>query len=349
MSVERSFEIDRAAVREELVRSAPRTVLFVLPEGVLHLHDELQEIAEELGIACFIGGDPHWGGCDVPVDALDTLGVDLIVSLGHTRFFRAHESQVVFLPLRCRIAVDDSTLPAILAPLAEAGHRRLSVGWSTEFERFAEPVLAYLRTRHEVLLPRAGALVRAGQVLGCDYHGVIARDSEVDAHLLVSDAFHSTGALYFVDTPVWWLNPYDLCLRDISALRAPLLRRRVETLRRAETATRFGVVIERRLGQRRVEVARRLAGHLRERGASATLLFMSDVTPERLRRFVPQIELFVNTACPRIESFDEYDVPVLNLREALALCGRLPRESVFAASFLELDAREQGSGHGTIG
>lgn len=323
------FGVDRDAVLSVIRQRGATTVLMLFPEGVLHEGPALAEWLGRQGVSALVWGDPHWGGCDVPQHLADSYHLDLVLSFGHTQYMVGGDERVVYVPMLLRVAPTDAGLVQALTPIVESGVRSVSLAWSTEYEDVGRRVHAWLLERVDVRVAGAGPRVSPGQVLGCDYSGLSALAGGVDAHLIVADAFHATGGLLAVDGVMLWLDPSSVELRDITPLRQELIEARLLDVAAACGARRFGVLVERRLGQVRLEPARRLKALLEEWGAQASILIVHDITPEKLARFVPAIEVFVNTACQRVESFPERGVRILGIREILAVVGRIPAERLY--------------------
>jgi diphthamide biosynthesis enzyme Dph1/Dph2-like protein len=281
------------------------------------------------GVSALVSTDSHFGGCDLPLDATERLGVDLLLSFGHTRYLSGTDDRVAFVPLLLLVQPTDEGLDVSLGAVLEAGPRVVSVAWSTEYEGVGRRVVSWLSERIAVVVAAPGSRSSSGQILGCDYVGLGPAVGKVDAHLLVADAFHATGALLAVDGPVLWFDPSGGVVRDITPLRDSMVERRLDDVRAAKEARHVGILVERRVGQARMGSAMRLKTLIEEWGKRVTLLLVSDVTPEKLRRFVPPIDVFVNTACQRIESFPEQGVRILGMREALAAIGRIPSERLY--------------------
>lgn len=98
------------------------------------------------------------------------------------------------------------------------------------------------------------------------------------------------------------------------ALRASLLR--ISLASRAES---FGVFLGLKEGQLNPSRATFVAERLMAKGRSVQMITALELTPDSLERF-PDIEAFVETACPRIPMTDTgFKRPLLSYPEALGL------------------------------
>lgn len=330
------FTLDLPRLKQQIDDANAKRVLFLLPEGVLDQYALIENFFKCSDIETYILGDEHWGGCDIPTDAFEDLSLDLIVSIGHTEYFRKDRERILFFPMNFVHQLTEASMAHLFAPLLSGRFQTLSMAWSTEFQSYAQPIMQFLQSQAQVTLPQSDYLVSAGQVLGCHYSKLTRQEQEVDCFLIVSDAFHSSGALYETVKPVFWFDPYNARLTEITPWREPLLEKRSHLIEVAMRSRRFGIVVEKRHGQQRVNLAKKLRSLLTERGYEVSLLYMSDVTPAKLQRYRPFIDIFVNTACPRIESFEESGVYVLNSEETHVVCGKVAFDEIYPAARGEL-------------
>ena len=61
-----------------------KNILLQIPEGLKHRFEELVEIIKENTSAnVFISADPCYGACDIISNKVSSLGIDLIINIGH--------------------------------------------------------------------------------------------------------------------------------------------------------------------------------------------------------------------------------------------------------------------------
>ncbi|MDH5664641.1 MAG: 2-(3-amino-3-carboxypropyl)histidine synthase subunit, partial [Candidatus Bathyarchaeota archaeon] len=89
-------------------------------------------------------------------------------------------------------------------------------------------------------------------------------------------------------------------------------------------------------GQKRLKEAVKIKEKLQKSGRKATLLALREITPNALMQF-PNIDAFVNTACPRISLDDTPDFlkPILSLSEALVMLGEMDWEELCRKGWFE--------------
>ncbi len=175
---------------------------------------------------------------------------------------------------------------------------------------------AYLRSHHITALVAEGSgrtPVR-GQVLGCSF--AAARVSGADEILFVGTGlFHPTGIAISTRSRVIALDPLTGTAREVRG--DSLMRRRFAVIERAQGAQTVGIIVSTKSGQRRMELAQRLA-RLSDR---AVIVTMREVNPDELLNL--GFACYVNTACPRLAYDDQvrFPVPVLSPQEFEILCG----------------------------
>jgi len=96
----------------------------------------------------------------------------------------------------------------------------------------------------------------------------------------------------------------------------------------------FGVLIGLKVGQTDLETAAKIKDLLVKKGRKATLLAITEINNGALLQF-PSLEAFVNTACPRV-AFDEFQKPVLTMKEALVMLGELSWEDLLKEGWFRI-------------
>ena len=100
-----------------------------------------------------------------------------------------------------------------------------------------------------------------------------------------------------------------------------MLRRRFGAISRASEAKHFAILVSKKPGQKRMDLARRLM-HLGEaRGLEMFLVYLDNIEPDRLLNL--GAEAAVSTACPRVALDDaaKYRIPILTPPEFEVLLG----------------------------
>ena len=287
-----------------------KTVGLQFPVGLRTKAVELaQEIEAKAGVTCLVSADPSFGACDVA-----EMPVDLIVHLGHAPMPHLRYNRVFFydlpgLPLTSMAFVDAAE------PLLP---KRVGLLTTTQFRHWLPAIKEHLEKKGHVI--RIGEPDRrvayAGQLLGCDYYTATVVEKEVDGYLYIGTGdFHPLGVAILVDKPVIIADPERGTARNLKEVRDHVLRQRHAAIARAHDATVFGIIVSKKLGQVRMELATQLKALAEKHGKQANLFLMDLVAPELLQGY--RVDAWVNTACPRIaiEDILQYKQPMLTPQE----------------------------------
>ena len=192
--------------------------------------------------------------------------------------------------------------------------RRVALFTTIQFHDQYEKLKGQLKAAgKEVVVLRPKHAWHDGQLLGC---GVEDWSKErVDAFVYVGDGlFHPKAILFQNTAPVHLYDPKTGDERTITQeeLR-PLLKRRKGALTTFHTAKRVGVLITTKYGQERL--TRSFALETQYPGKEFYYFLDDTLNLHGLEDF-PFIEVYVNTACPRMMDDHEKLVrPVLNIAD----------------------------------
>ncbi len=295
----------------EVIRGrSAKTVGLQFPVGLRTKAVELaQEIETKAGIMCIVSADPSFGACDVA-----DMPVDLIVHLGHApmphlRYHRVFFYDLPGTPLTSMAFVDAAE------PLLP---RRVGLLTTTQFRHWLPEIKEHLEQKgHVIHIGEPDRRVAyAGQLLGCDYHTATVIEKDVDGYLYIGTGdFHPLGVAILVDKPVIIADPERGTARDLKEVRDHVLRQRHAAIARARDANVFGIIVSRKIGQARMEMASDLKILAEKHGKLANLFLMDLVAPDLLQGY--RVDAWVNTACPRIaiEDILQYQQPMLTPQE----------------------------------
>ena len=293
------LNMDRFPWIDELVerireRNA-RRVLLQLPEGLKFLSPEIIDELEKRGIEAYSWMEPTYGACDVVPEAAEQLGLDLLVHIGHVRFYRpVNDGNVLYFPID--IPVDAERYRDLLSSIPEDSVLVItSVQHLSSLGRFVD------------ILRGMGKEARSGgYVLGCLFPRV-----EEDAVLFIgSGEFHPSGipALSLSEKPVYVLDIERNELRRINSERWE--RKRMARIAKAIAAERFGIIVSVKHGQKELlGLAAGVKKRLEGMGKRVYILAMNHVSDWKLEGL--SLDCLVNTACPRIAD-DAHSIPMIN-------------------------------------
>ncbi len=344
MDLERhNFELDDLINR--IKENDHRLVALQVPEGLkMQALDMMDQIETETSARVVLSADPCYGACDLVHDKMQNIGAELVAHMGHSQMNIDSGMPTQFIP----VTYDGSPEIAPVLPYLHA-HREIAVSRLNDstgpvlseleaLDRFEDMVgrvspltdtklglvgsiqhLHLLPTfkKHfedagfEVTIPVGGArLSLPGQVLGCNYSG----DDPTVGHyvFLGSGDFHPIGLVLHTGKPLAMLDPYSGDAKEMGRERIErILRQRSGLIMSSMDKKRFGILIGSKPGQMRRNLALRMKRKLEKHGKKGFLLSMEHVGPE-LIDFYP-VDVFVNTACPRIAIDDavKYAKPMI--------------------------------------
>lgn len=307
------LDLDRAV---EMIRKCGATrVGLQAPEGLKRAMPAIaKQIAKETGAEVIISGDPCFGACDVDLKLCEE--VDLMLHLGHAELGQG-PNNVIFLEARMREDLRESVENA--TKLLKA--TRVGVATTIQHVHNLGQALDVLKEHGiEGLLGPAGGRVKKypGQVLGCSYS--TARALDVDEYLFIGTGqFHPLGIALATGKRVVIADPVTGEVSEIDT--DPMLRRRFGAISRAMEAKRFAVLVSKKPGQKRMELARSLKLLGEARGLEMFLVYLDNIEPDRLLNL--GAEAAVSTACPRVALDDaaKYRIPILTPPEFEVLVG----------------------------
>jgi len=205
--------------------------------------------------------------------------------------------------------------------------KRVGLLTTTQFWHWLPEITHHLEAHgHEVRIGEPDRRVAyAGQVLGCDYYAATEIANDVDGYLYIGTGdFHPLGVAILVDKPVIIADPERGTARDLKEVRDRVLRQRHAAIARARDATVFGIIVSKKIGQARMDLASGLKALAEKHGKQANLFLMDLVAPELLQGY--RVDAWVNTACPRIaiEDILQYKQPILTPQEFEIVLGERP-------------------------
>jgi 2-(3-amino-3-carboxypropyl)histidine synthase len=317
------FDLEEEKLLAEIEGRGARKIILQLPDGLKTEGPRLANlIRTKTGAEVFVSATPAWGACDLSLDAAARLKADLLVHYGHNEFLRDGSNGVPVLYVPAKAKHDVVPVVEKSVPLLQGK----TVGLATTVQHLHTlPEMAkVLEARgFTVLSPGRGPWAHEnGQVLGCDYFGLRKLQSQVDSFLIVGSYFHGLGAALSVEKPTILADPYDGTVRSLDADRDKIVRQRYAMIEKARGSQNFGILVSTKPGQCNPQVALSIRNQLEEKGKSAVLLYTDEILPEKLMDF-SEIEVFIDTACPRLALDDpeRFPKPILTRDEIMVAVG----------------------------
>lgn len=308
------FELDLNRAVELIRNRGARLVGLQVPEGLKRASPGIaNQIRDQTGAEVIISGDPCYGACDIDMALCDE--VDVMLHLGHAELDEAPE-KVIFLEARMSPDPKEAVEKAI--PLFRS--KKVGVTTTVQHVHKLDRAIEILREHgiEGLVGPAGGRIKHPGQVLGCCYSA--ARELDLEEYFFIGTGqFHPLGIALATGKRVVAADPITGVVLLIDP--DPMLRRRFGVITRASDAKRFGVLVSKKPGQRRMELARRMKDLGEARGFEMILVYLDNIEPDRLLNL--GVEAAVSTACPRIALDDaaKYKIPILTPPEFEVLMG----------------------------
>jgi len=156
-----------------------------------------------------------------------------------------------------------------------------------------------------------------GQVLGCDVSAAISVQSKVDCFLYIGDGkFHPLGIAIQTNRPVITLNPFSNKIGTIDEdEKKRWLRKQAARVSKVKDAKVIGILVSTKPGQYNLEKAEQIKKKLEKQEKQAYIFIADTLNPNDLLNF-PQIQAWVNTACPRLVDDQElFKKPIADANE----------------------------------
>jgi 2-(3-amino-3-carboxypropyl)histidine synthase len=308
------YDLDLDKAIDLIEKSGARRVGLQAPEGLKRATPAVaRQIEEKTGAEVIISGDPCFGACDVDMQLAGEVG--LMLHLGHAELGQGPDN-VIFLEARMKEDLRDVTDKA--AKVLKA--KRVGITTTIQHVHKLDQALKALKEHgiQGVVGPTRGRVKYPGQVLGCSYS--TARGLDVEEYLFIGTGqFHPLGIALATGKRVVIADPVTGKVSEIDT--DPMLRRRFGAITRAGEAKRFAVLLSKKPGQKRMELAKRLKALGEARGLEMFLVYLDNIEPDRLLNL--GAEAAVSTACPRVALDDaaKYRIPILTPPEFEVLVG----------------------------
>ena len=167
-----------------------------------------------------------------------------------------------------------------------------------------------------------------GQVFGCEFYPAVETKENSDVNLFLGQSnFHAAGIALSTKKPTYVLDPYFNELRDVTKFAETLEKKATLTIFKAADAKTFGVIVGLKEGQFAQLTALKFKKELEKEGKIVQLIALTDITNERLKNFTG-IDAFIQVACPRISTDNQFDKPVLSTPQATALLKLFRNEEI---------------------
>lgn len=313
------LDFEKEKLVKELKKIKPKKVLIQLAEGIKQNSTELAEVFNELGIEAIFSGETSWGACAPAIQEAEALGADLIVHFGHAEFLKIN-FPILYVEVKDILNLNP-LLEKSLKILKK--YKRIGFSYSVQHRHDVEMIEKFYRSHGKEisLSKKLGHVAYEGHIVGCQYAGLKAIESQVDCFVILGNQFHGMGAVLSVEKPVVLLDVYNNNVRELSGLRDKILKQRAIAIDKFKSAKNIGIIVEIKPGQK-FGSPNYLIEKLKEQGKNPIIITMNELSPDKIMNFY-NIDAFIELACPRIaiDDFAKYPKTILTFKEALVALG----------------------------
>ncbi len=290
-------------------------ILLQVPGG---LKRKALQLADELGGDVVISGENCFGACDIrPADA-EALKCDKIVHYGHSVYMHPKTLKTK-VPVEYREHREKIDAIPIIQKNFSMLEKFDSIGLvaSVQFLDSLELAKTFLEAKGKKVSIGKGILTAyPGQILGCDTIAATKIEDSADCFLAISSGiFHPLGLALKTDKPFFVVDVEYGTMKEIKSSRDKFLRQRYAAIALAKDAKTVGILVSVKPGQENIAFAEKLRERMIKDGKKAYILAFDEITASKLEG-IP-IDLYVNTACPRIaiEDRESFKKPIINIDE----------------------------------
>ena len=278
----------------EIVKKNPKKIMLQLPAGLKMKAVGIIEALKEKGIEAIVANNPCYGACDLGDKEAKQMNCELLVHVGHNKFYVDFLTDVPVLYFPWLIDVKLENIDFL--PIKEK-----RIGLLTTIQH-----TTLLNGVKEKLENRGFEAVIGGQVLGCWTANAEKIADKVDAYLYVgSGKFHPLAVrnkkIYSLDVETHKIEAVD---------PMALEKRRFANIYNAKDAKTFAILVTTKKGQEQMlGKAEQLKQRIEHYGKNALVIVMNEINNDALLGI--KADAFINTACPRIIE-DSFSKPIIN-------------------------------------
>ena len=302
------MDIDTVKIKEAILAHNAKKVAIQIPEGLKMQALDISDEIESLGVQTLVIADPCFGACDIPDHDMKLLGCDLIVHFAHSPFIKNTEIPVVYIEYRSPFD-PSSILTKNVSELSGIG--KIGLVTTVQYLDYI-PALKMILEKNGIttFIGKPNLATYLGQILGCDQSAAKDVEDKVDAFLYVgSGLFHPLGIARATDKTVFCLDVEKKTIYSIDGEYQKYLVRQEMKKIKFQEAKKVGILVTTKTGQMNKNVFA-IKTEIEKRGKRAYIISMNFVSPEKILGM--NLDVLVNTACPRIEEDLVFPIPQIN-------------------------------------
>jgi len=318
--------IDEERIFKEIESKKPVSVSLNGPDGILpQVQETAMNITKRFGIPAYVLADTTWGTCDLNSNGAKVLGAEIQFNIGHTINTESFEKNLILIN-----AYDDIGFDSVAKKCVDIlKGKKISLVTDSQHLHQMDKVNEILTDGGiEVKIGKGKGQLNDGQVFGCEFYPATELKDKVDAYVFLGQSnFHAAGIALSTNMPTYVLDPYFNEVREVTEFAQKLKKKATLAIYKAADAQSFGIIIGLKEGQLSKVFALKFKKELEKEGKTVQLFALTDITNERLKN-LKGIDAFIQVACPRISTDNQFDKPVLSTPQANALLKILRHESI---------------------
>lgn len=318
--------IDEERIFKEIETKNPASVSLNGPDGILpQVQETAMNITRRFGIPAYVLADTTWGTCDLNSNGSKVLGAEIQFNIGHTINTESFEKNLILIN-----AYDDVEFDSVAKKCVDIlKGKKISLVTDSQHLHQMDKVNEILTNGGvQVKIGKGKGQLNDGQVFGCEFYPATELKDKVDAYVFLGQSnFHAAGIALSTNMPTYVLDPYFNEVREVTEFAQKLKKKATLAVYKAAEAQSFGIIIGLKEGQLSKVFALKFKKELEKEGKTVQLFALTDITNERLKN-LKGIDAFIQVACPRISTDNQFDKPVLSTPQANALLKILRHESI---------------------
>ena len=318
--------IDEARIFKEIAEKNPASVSLNGPDGILpQVQETAMRITKEFDIPAYVLADTTWGTCDLNTTGAKILGSEIQFNIGHTINTESLEKNLVLID-----AFDDVEFDSVAKKCIKLLKGKIIslVTDSQHLHQMDKVEKILTESGIDVRIGKGKGQLNDGQVFGCEFYPASKLKREVDAYVFLGQSnFHAAGIALSTNLPTYVLDPYFNEVREVTEFALHLKKKATLAIYKAADAQSFGVIVGLKEGQLSKVFGLKIKKELEKEGKKVQLFALTDITNDRLRN-LKGIDAFIQVACPRISTDNQFDKPVLSTPQANALLKILRKEDI---------------------
>jgi 2-(3-amino-3-carboxypropyl)histidine synthase len=318
--------IDEERIFKEIETKNPASVSLNGPDGILpQVQETAMNITKKFGIPAYVLADTTWGTCDLNSNGSKVLGAEIQFNIGHTINTESFEKNLILIN-----AYDNVEFDSVAKKCVDIlKGKKISLVTDSQHLHQMDKVNEILTNGGvQVKIGKGKGQLNDGQVFGCEFYPATELKDKVDAYVFLGQSnFHAAGIALSTNMPTYVLDPYFNEVREVTEFAQKLKKKATLAVYKAADAQSFGIIIGLKEGQLSKVFALKFKKELEKEGKTVQLFALTDITNERLKN-LKGIDAFIQVACPRISTDNQFDKPVLSTPQANALLKILRHESI---------------------